>query len=197
MEGAFKKRKSKAGGVKVVAAPGDAGAGRPACRRIAEGLGVTMRHFVKNFGNVSATRKTDIETIAVPRGEDALPRALPRPAPPDAARRRQRPLRRLHDVPDRRAPPTASPSSPRRARDGRIEKRPAIFEIDELRCVVCGLCVEACPCDAIRMDTGVHAKPTERRFEAVLGKTDLMSRGTQSIAVQGGKKDWRDTEKTP
>jgi len=77
------------------------------------------------------------------------------------------------------------------------EKRPAIFEIDELRCVVCGLCVEACPCDAIRMDTGEHAHPTEKRFEAVLGKTDLMSRGTQSIATQGGKKDWRDTEKTP
>ena len=77
------------------------------------------------------------------------------------------------------------------------EKRPAIFEIDELRCVVCGLCVEACPCDAIRMDTGVHASPTEKRFEAVLGKSDLMSRGTRSIAVQGGTNEWRDTEKTP
>ena len=47
------------------------------------------------------------------------------------------------------------------------------------------------------MDTGVHAHPTEKRFEAVLGKTDLMSRGAQSIATQGGKNDWRDAEKTP
>ena len=28
------------------------------------------------------------------------------------------------------------------------------FEIDLLRCCFCGLCVEACPEDAIRMDTG-------------------------------------------
>jgi len=37
-----------------------------------------------------------------------------------------------------------------------IEKYPAVFVIDELRCIVCGLCVEACPKDAIRMD---HAEP--------------------------------------
>lgn len=38
--------------------------------------------------------------------------------------------------------------------DPNIEKRPKIFEIDLLRCCFCGLCVEACPEDAIRMDTG-------------------------------------------
>ena len=32
--------------------------------------------------------------------------------------------------------------------------------IDELRCIVCGLCVDACPKDAIRMDTGLHT-PSE------------------------------------
>ena len=73
------------------------------------------------------------------------------------------------------------------APDGRIEKRPKIFEIDELRCVVCGLCAEACPCDAIRMDTGEHAIPTEKRFDAVLGKADLMSRGSQSIARRAAR----------
>lgn len=34
------------------------------------------------------------------------------------------------------------------------EKYPEKFTIDLLRCVYCGYCVEACPCDAIRMDTG-------------------------------------------
>ncbi len=38
-------------------------------------------------------------------------------------------------------------------REDEFEKYPLIFEINALRCVYCGLCVEACPLDAIRMDT--------------------------------------------
>lgn len=77
------------------------------------------------------------------------------------------------------------------------EKRPKIFEIDELRCVVCGLCVEACPCDAIRMDTGVHAPAVDFRGDSILGKIDLLKRGTQSKAVQGGiGPDWRTRQPT-
>ena len=34
-----------------------------------------------------------------------------------------------------------------------MKKRPKEFKIDLLECVFCGYCVEACPCDAIRMDT--------------------------------------------
>ena len=39
--------------------------------------------------------------------------------------------------------------------DPNIEKRPKSFDIDLGRCVFCGFCVEACPEDAIRMDTGI------------------------------------------
>jgi NADH-quinone oxidoreductase subunit I len=74
-----------------------------------------------------------------------------------------------------------------------IEKYPVRFDIDELVCVVCGMCVEACPCDAIRMDSGIHMPPIERRYEALLRKEDLMARGSQNIAVQGGAgPEWRE-----
>ena len=39
--------------------------------------------------------------------------------------------------------------------DPNIEKRPRSFDIDLGKCVYCGLCVEACPEDAIRMDTQI------------------------------------------
>lgn len=173
-------------GVKVVARPGSLKqqAYLPA---IAEGLGVTFRHLMKNWlGNIAGRRdKTDIVTVEYPEQKIPYPE-------------RHRGLHRLMKRDDGQVRcvacmmcPTVCPAHcitivPEEAPDGTIEKRPKIFEIDELRCVVCGLCAEACPCDAIRMDTKEHAKPTYNRVDAILDKEELLSRGVGSIAVQGG-----------
>jgi NADH-quinone oxidoreductase subunit I len=103
--------------------------------------------------------------------------------------------------------PTVCPANcitiiPEQSDDKGIEKRPAVFEIDELRCVVCGLCVEACPCDAIRMDSGTHAKPVEQRADAIMDKAKLIAvsadngKSPTSTAVQGGAgANWRELQK--
>jgi NADH-quinone oxidoreductase subunit I len=173
-------------GVKVVSRPGSFSQ-QMYLPAIAEGLGVTFRHFMKNFfGNVTGNRdKTDIATLQYPEEKKKYP-----------ARHRGLHRLMLRDDGQTRCVacmmcPTVCPAHcitivPEQAPDGTIEKRPKIFEIDELRCVVCGLCAEACPCDAIRMDTLEHAMPTYRRVDAILDKEELLSRGRSSIAVQGG-----------
>lgn len=59
--------------------------------------------------------------------------------------------------------------------DPRVEKHPASYEIDILRCCFCGYCVEACPCDAIRMDTQVMELCDWDRTRMVYDKALLMS----------------------
>jgi NADH-quinone oxidoreductase subunit I len=71
--------------------------------------------------------------------------------------------------------------------DPSIEKYPETFVIDELRCIVCGLCVEACPCDAIRMDSGVHIHPFTDREDSFYERDLLMELGGPSVAEQGGE----------
>jgi NADH-quinone oxidoreductase subunit I len=152
---------------------------------ILKGLSVTMRHFFQNV----ARAKPEV-TLSYP--EEKIP------YPP-----RNRGLHRLMHREDGAVRcvacmccPTACPAHcitivAEETGNGN-EKRPAIFEIDELRCIVCGLCVEACPCDAIRMDTGVHAHVVDKRHDAILGKNNLLERGTTSVATQGGLPGWQD-----
>ena len=59
-----------------------------------------------------------------------------------------------------------------------IEKYPVRFDIDLGLCVFCGYCVEACPEDAIRMDTGKLEFSSYSREGMIHDLQELLSRST-------------------
>ena len=59
--------------------------------------------------------------------------------------------------------------------DPNIEKRPKSFVIDLGKCVYCGFCVEACPEDAIRMDTQILDIAAYSREGMVLDMPELLN----------------------
>ena len=75
------------------------------------------------------------------------------------------------------APParrTASTLSARRAPGPTARSIPQSFTIDELRCIYCGMCEEACPVDAIEL-TGLYNLTGRSREEMIFDKEKLLS----------------------
>ena len=58
--------------------------------------------------------------------------------------------------------------------DRNYEKYPLIYEVDLFRCCYCGMCVEACPCNAILMDTQDMRFSTYTQDKFLLTKEKLM-----------------------
>src|SRR5439155_14569970 len=54
------------------------------------------------------------------------------------------------------------------------EKYPQSFAIDELRCIYCGMCEEACPVDAIEL-TSLYNLTGRSREEMIFDKEKLLS----------------------
>ena len=55
------------------------------------------------------------------------------------------------------------------------EKIPVVFNIDMLKCIYCGMCEEACPCDAIEL-TPTFTKISTTREEKIYDINKLLSR---------------------
>jgi NADH-quinone oxidoreductase subunit I len=85
-----------------------------------------------------------------------------------------------------------------------IEKFPRRYEIDTLLCIYCGYCVEACPVDAIRMDTGMHPEiypPDPRLFiedkETLMGRSRILEDAGPQALYQQHMQKMQTLEKNP
>lgn len=136
---------------------------------IVKGLALTMSHIVKNIFNPDRFRTIEYPDMRKPMAA------------------RYRGAHRLTTRPDGKVKcvacmccPTVCPANCITILAGEdptdpIEKYPVEFQIDMLRCIYCGFCVEACPKDAIRMDTRIYEINAYTRQDMVHNKAYMIN----------------------
>ena len=154
---------------------------------IVKGMGLTIRHFLKNTKEVWLDQRPDFLKGALQDGVSTIHYPEEKRPYPERFRGLHRLTLREDGSPRCVACLCCSTACPAQcisieaaeypvgdARRG-YERFPETFVIDELRCIFCGFCVEACPVDAIRMDTGKHAVPYDSREQFIYDKAALLS----------------------
>lgn len=157
-------------GVKVVQRHGSTIKEKLYIPAIASGLKLTLKHFLKNLHDAKNTQTKEYPEVK-----------------PDDITPRYRGVHRLTKREDgtircvacfmcaTNCPSSCISIEAKERDDGVDEKMPKVFSIDLLECVYCGFCVEACPCDAIRMDTGIFSYIGQKKEDFVLTKERLLS----------------------
>jgi len=140
---------------------------------ILRGLVITIKHGLK-----SLFVPRSMPTVQYP--EERKP-PLPRPRGKHQLVRRQdgSPLCVACYCCQTVCPPLAIRIEAEESPDPEIEKRPKSFRIDLLRCIFCGMCVEACPKYAIVM-TDNYELAAETRESLQAGMEDLLEKENRS-----------------
>lgn len=150
---------------------------------VVDGLRITLRHFFENM-----TLQT-LRLIGFKRFRGAVTYQYPEEQRPLAsrARTRHRLTQRADGSPRCVACMMCETVCPARCinivakenPDPNIEKMPASFDLDLGMCVYCGFCVEACPEDAIRMDTRILDISAYTRDQMKLDLQELLNPGSR------------------
>ena len=143
---------------------------------ILRGMSVTLGHFLSNWP-FFRREKNRHERIPGREVRHLLPNSWP--SLPDTSFGWLHHLRGLPDVRDglpgeRYHHRTARRIEPYYTGRQKIDRRPKTFVIDQLSCIYCGFCVQACPEDAIRMDSGHPAMAIHTREQAIVNRDLLL-----------------------